>query len=155
MDLLINGLEKSPSRLSKCYIMLYFSWCRKPLSFLVQDYTACAFRSLSKSEEYPDIIFMEIISQILYYSSKCPDLKMHVQKKGCTVNSAVCSLSIAFFLVWLLSCFGLKMSNIIESVWVQRNVQHANYRNSPFSFTVLRGGTCAMIQRQPWMSLGA
>lgn len=158
MDLLINGLEKSPSRLSKCYIMLYFSWCRKRFSFLIQDYTACVLGTLSKAKEHPGIIFMGIIIQILLDSwSKYPNLKMHIQRKGGIINIAGCSFSIAFFffLVWLLWWFGLKISNIIESNWGRRNVQHANYTNSPFSFTFLMGGICAMIEQQSLMSLGA
>ena len=109
MDLLINGLEKSPSRLSKCYIMLYFSWCRKLFSFLIQDYTACVLGTLSKAKEHPGIIFMGIIIQILLDSwSKYPNLKMHIQGKGGIINIAGCSFSIAFFfsgvvtvVVWL------------------------------------------------------
>lgn len=59
MDLLINGLEKSPSRLSECYIILYSS-VQKTGSFLAPDYNACVSESI-KTNEHAGIIFAGII----------------------------------------------------------------------------------------------
>lgn len=98
---------------------------------------------------------MGIISQILLDSCLKYKFENARGEKECTVNITWCSLSVAFSLVWLLLCFGLKFANITESIWIQRNVQHANDTVSPFSFIVLLGGVCTMIQQQSSMSLGA
>lgn len=132
MDLQINGLEKSPSRLSKCYVS-FISPGRENRSLFLFKIILCGFGSLSIANELPSITSMEITSQIPLDSySKHPNLKMHMQKNGVCCKHLGVFFANCTFSSLVLVMLGLKISNIIESIWVQRKVQHANCTDQPF-----------------------
>lgn len=123
---------------------------------LVQDYTACLFGSLSKAKEHPRIIFRDYYPDhilLLFQISKFKNA--HAEKKECTVNIKMCSLSVAFFSVLVAVVFWFKIFKYSKKQLSPKKCPKCHYSSSSFLFTVLMGGECVITQQLSSMSSGA